>query len=188
VDKPAREDWDHLDHLGESADAYAAFRAFLGLPPPRRLEHVLAWYPALELSTIRHWSATFFWRDRALAYEKARQAELADEVDRQWGEEKKEIAARHVAVTRIGLELAHRELLKWLARSDASTLPVGRSMNEVIRLMKESIVNERLVRGDTTERVAVGEIDLSKLTDEQFEVYEKLIALAARGGSSDAER
>jgi hypothetical protein len=167
-------DWDHLDWLGESADQFAAFRAFLGLTPPRRIENVLAWLPQLEMGTLRQWSSRFHWRERVLAYEKHRQAELAAEVDALWGEEKTAIAARHVETLRMSLELARKELIKWLAQSDASKMPVSRSLHEVTRLLKEAIVGERLVRGDPTERVAIGETDLSRLTDEEFAQWEAL--------------
>jgi hypothetical protein len=52
--------------------------------------------------------------------------------------------------------------------------------------MKETIVVERLVRGDATERVAVGELDLTALSDEDFAEFERLTALARRGKEDDA--
>jgi len=63
ADDEARQPWDRREN--ENAKAYGAFRAYRDLGPTRRLADLVDYAPR----TVRYWSTTHDWVDRALAWD-----------------------------------------------------------------------------------------------------------------------
>lgn len=67
MDDDARDPWDRRP--GETSRSYAAFRRFRDLGPLRQLDMLVD--DSTKLGTVRNWSSTHDWRDRADAWDDA---------------------------------------------------------------------------------------------------------------------
>ena len=166
------------DNLGEPNDAYSAFRFYLALPEPRRVNMVATAFPNVTVQTLWRWSREWFWKERAAAWDRHLLAEVDAEVARQWALTKEQIAEQHLAAVRPLLAAVQLDASKYLRQVLESPTPVARKLGELTLALQRLVQVERLVRGDSTERIEHAGLDLSKLSDEDLRAAEALIAKA----------
>ena len=163
------------DALGEPADVYAAFRYFLACPNPRKLTSVAAAFPQVTLQTIRNWAARWYWKERAAAWDRHLFAELDSEIEKQWAETAKNVAAAHLAAVRPLLAAITLDADKYLRQALESPTPVARNIGQLTMALQRLVQIERLVRGESTERVEHTGFDLTKLSDDELRQAEDLL-------------
>jgi hypothetical protein len=74
----------------------------------------------------------------------------------------------HLASIRIGGHLIKTELAKYAVQSDTSSQPIA-TLDSLVAMLEKLVKLERLLNGESTANVSVrGQVDLSKLSDEQL--------------------
>jgi hypothetical protein len=154
----------------EPEDAWAAFQSYRDQGAPRSFTRLVG-----RTQKIYDWANTFAWRERVLAWDRhvdgLRQAEREEVL----AQNARDVAAQHMAILGSAKSLASRELAKLNKLSeDSGDMPGPFTLSQVTRLTDTAIKLDRLVRGESTEHVKTT-IDLSKLTDEELDQYEKLL-------------
>ena len=154
----------HMPQPFDTVESFAAFQAYLALPPPRRLSALAKLWPLPQLTA---WRESCGWVERAHAVDRGDRN--ASDVD-----------ARHLRLLGDAAELAQieiRKLLRQAETSPAQTIEV----RELARLVRDVVQLERLVSGQSTENVAVAEVDLSALSLDEIETLRALQAKAGVG-------
>jgi hypothetical protein len=167
----------------DTYDSYAAFIVYLDccerhIPGSRRLRCV-SQITHTPLSTIRTWSKADLWVERAtermLRVFGIRENAIEDE----YTKEGKKVAQEWLETVRLQKAVVDDQTEKLLSRCLEQGEGTHLRTIDLIRLSKETLHSERLLRGQATEIVGE-ELDLSKLTDEQLAAYEALTRLAKK--------
>ncbi len=164
---------------------WLAFQVYRDQNPPRSLRRALdllrrlhserSWY----IRTIEQWSADDAWVDRVHLYDRYLDRQRHEVVLDALAEDARDVANRHCQIARDAYEAAHSVVREWIARVDRGEKLEGWSPNEVRGMIKDMIMLERLVRGESTERVEHGvQINLSNLSPEELETLRTLEAKA----------
>ena len=120
-----------------------------------------------------------FWKDRALAWDAHLDRVRVDAAEAYAEETGRDVARRHLRPLQKALALAERELDKFLDASAGCEMPGLLTPRDVIRILVQGVKVERLIRGDTTEKVAVEEgPDLSALSVDELRALRDLQAKA----------
>lgn len=174
---PNWEPWQRQE--GEPDFAFAHFQSFLAIPNPRDLR---------ALSKIKGFPLTFgqldllawewFWIERARLWDshldEIRRSTIED-ITRQSAEQ---VAHRHLRALGAMQDLGLAEIGKLLQISKENDAPGVVSARDALRYLGTGIRLERLVRGETTEKIEQGP-DLSACTPEDLR---KLRELQAKAG------
>ncbi len=164
--------WEHQTDW-EERPRYAWFREFLTLDHPRRLI-LLARRPGCpwtwpELEDIARDDG---WRERAAAWDEHLERITQAEIERITAETAQQVATRHGRVWGRLMRVAESEVGKLERDSRNRETPVL-TPRELIRALDRGTHNERLIRGEATEQVAV-DLDWSKLSDQEQEMFRAL--------------
>lgn len=155
----------------DTDESWLAFVAYRDGRPPRRLRSVCC-APVLD---VQRWYIEHGWRERVSAYDAHLDTVMREERETVLRQKTQEIAAEHMAVLANARQICDLEISRILETTRNCKGPnVVMKTGELIKLMELVIKMERLVRDQTTENLGTG-IDLSKLTDEELEEYQRLL-------------
>jgi hypothetical protein len=141
------------------------------------------------LEQVRKWYHEHNWKERVAAYDAHLDEVMLKERDEVLRQATRDVSAEHMEMLASAREICQLELARiaTLTRDSRGANAVLKTP-ELIKLMHEVVKLDRLVRDQTTENVGSG-IDLSKLSEEELEIYAKLVekASAAQGNDSPSE-
>lgn len=144
---------------GEPVAAYNAFRYYLELRSPRRLNG-LSMSLSVNVNTIYDWAKRYSWVTRASAFD-CYFKELRDShLEALLKEQAEEIAKKHVEMLSDLREIVGIELSKHLAQI-RSTPRSMMSFSEIVRAGETVIKADRLIRDMSTEAVSVDMTNVS---------------------------
>lgn len=157
---------------------WRAFQRYRDQPLPRTIRGASEALGGYDVRTLEKWSSENAWPERCFELDRyldeQRIAATVDVLE----EDARTTAGFHVALLRDAQQAAASVVRGWLVRL-ASGLPLeGWSPNDVRGMIKDTITLERLVRGQATERVEHGVVDLSSLTLDEIETLRTLEAKA----------
>ena len=162
----------------EGVREYAAFRSYLDQQEPRSITRchdsqglrIPPWM-------AHHFMYTWDWRARVVAYDAHVNRVMEEEREMQAKYGASQLAARHMSVLKMALDIAEAEFAKLhaqtMAHPDYPTLRPG----VLLQLMERVVTLQRLVLGETTQKIEVTEeYDFSKLDlDEARTLRESLL-------------
>jgi len=156
----------------EPDDAWTAFRMYrdqMTGPGATRSYARLG----VRLETALAWMNKYQWKERCLAWDRHVDEIRQEEKTALLAQDAREVTASHMAMVATGKSLVSRELAKLDALSaKAGEAPGPFTLHALTRLAEVTVKLDRLVRGESTEKI---EVDLSKLTDEELSAYEKIL-------------
>lgn len=158
----------------ETDEQWLAFQAYRDSGPQRSIVRSAT----KATATISEWYRRFRWNERTLAYDRHLDTIVREERETLLAQQARDIAADHMALLADAKDFVAREVKKYADMSketDMPTLPV----NAVAKLLEATVKLDRLIRGESTEKVEESSIDLSKLSPEELE---QLAALYAKAG------
>ncbi len=152
----------------DTEDSWPIFLAYRDQTPPRRGVLSMLQTRRHDPIKIARWAREHFWRERAAEFDRhldeirirTREAALA--------QSSQEVAAEHMAILSRLRDVATQEAEKLLATVRESDGEVLRT-RDLIRLVEGVTKLDRLVRGESTERVDVEGPDLGGVSDEDLE-------------------
>ena len=155
----------------DTDESWQAFVEYRDMRIPRRLKSTTK----VPVADVYKLYKDHGWRDRVGAYDAHLDELIREEREAVLKQEAREIAAEHMSLLASARSICATE---W-ARIDTLTREsrganVNLKTSELIKLTELTVKMDRLVRDQTTVNVAAG-IDLSKLTDEELVIYEKLV-------------
>lgn len=171
-------------HPCDSDESWEAFRLFRDARPPRRLLRA----GAGPIGKLHKWYKENAWAERVAAFDM--------HLDHIWTKEREDtirLSARHVAAEHIqalttARRLLQRELDKWLIASEKVEAEGLLSMSEVNKLLDNVVKLDRLIRGESTEKVVTDQ-DLSMLNPEDLrklrDIRKKMNEKASGRGSGE---
>ncbi len=165
-EKPVQLIWERL--ATEDDHAWDAFKQFRDAVPPRRQRSVIGH----GTCPVSHWYNEHRWVERVDAYDRHMERVAQSEREAQLRQNAKDVSAEHMAMLQSARHVAQRELDKLresVVRGDGQMM----RPTEIIRLLETVVKLDRLVRGESTEAVEVGN-KAAKLTDEELEAIEKI--------------
>lgn len=169
----------------ESAQAFEAFQVYLNEAKRNKRETyiIIRARKGLEplkqrqnSGTIEAWSQEFNWKSRAIAYDN----HLADLALQKREDQVRQMVERHALIA----EQFQKKVIERLRTIDAAAL----QPNAIARWFETAVKVERLSRGEHTEKVKTDQnvksteldLDLSQLTDDEFEQLRKISERVAR--------
>ena len=164
---------------------WRAFVAYRDQQPPRTIRGVIealtgAGHPA-AVSRLEQWSTANAWPERCLEYDRHLDLVRVAATEALLAEDARTTAGFHIELLR-DAQMACRHIVKgWLDRIAAGEELDGWSAGEVRGMIKDTITLERLVRGQATERVEHGIVDLSALSTEEIET---ILVLQEKAGAA----
>lgn len=150
---------------GEEETAYAAFRYYLELTAPRRINSLYL-VQTVALPTLYTWAARYQWQRRAEAFD-AHFRQVRDEhLEALLKEDAKQIAQKHAELLADWRDIVGIELAKHLAQIK-STPRSMLSFAEIVRAGDMVIKADRLIRDLATDVVQLdmGEASLEQLKE-----------------------
>ena len=127
-----------------------------------------------DVRTLELWSSENAWPERAAAYDRHLDEQRVAAPVAILNEDARTTAAFHADLLRKAQTAAASVVNDWLERLARGERLDGWSPGDVRGLLKDTITLERLVRGQATERVEHGVLDLSALTIEEIETLRAL--------------
>lgn len=179
----AQKIWHRLP--GEDEKAFAAFQVYLTegnrnkretYAVMRRREGKAPLENRPKSGAIENWSQVFRWKERVLAHDD----HMANVATQKREDQVRQMVDRHALIA----EQFQKKVIERLRTIDASAL----QPNAVARWFETAVKVERLSRGEPTENVKTDQnvktteldLDLSQLTDEEFEQLRKISERVAR--------
>lgn len=163
---------------------WRAFLAYRELPLPRTVRGTRAALVAAghraHTSRLELWSTENAWPERAAEYDRHLDLARVRATEEILAEDARTTAAFHVQLLRDAQQACRHIVKGWLDRIAAGGVLDDWSAGEVRGMIKDTITLERLVRGQATERVEHGIVDLSNLSTEEIEV---LLVLQEKAGA-----
>ncbi len=156
-------------------EQWHAFRLYLMGAIPRQLHHVAS-KTTHTVSQLQSWAKSRGWFKRAEAFDNWIHQRFTDEVAVYVEQTAVATAERHLSPLRDGIELASQELKKLLKASQEQTMHGLIRPAELTRLLRECIKLERLITGESTERVEHGPIDLESLSVDELRALQTIQA------------
>lgn len=159
---------------------WRAFVVYREQPPPRTIRGVseILADPAsgkpFDVRTLEQWSSENAWPERCVAYDRHIDERRVEATMRILEEDARTAAAFHVDLLRKAQQAAASVVHDWLDRLARGERLDAWSPHEVRAMIKDCITLERLVRGQATERVEHGIVDLSALTIDEIETLRML--------------
>jgi len=153
----------------EDDESWKAFQSYRDQTPPRRMYHAAV----KRTSMVSQWYNNHAWAERAAAYDRHLDALRRQTREAILAETEKDRAARQLGQIKMVQDIIDHELAK-LWRDTKATEAFGTvKVNELNKLMANAITLERLIRGQSTENVAV-DVDLDNLTPEELRTMRAL--------------
>lgn len=161
---------------------WRAFVAYRDLDPPRSLAALARRLGMAHAGRLEAWCKSDGWRERCLEFDRHVDSKRVAVIVDALAEDARAVAAEHIGALRMAREAAMSVVAQWHERIAAGDVP-DMSPADVRGILKDTITLERLIRGESTERVdhRVG-FDLSKLTTGEIE---ELRALEEKAGADD---
>lgn len=159
---------------------WALFQDFLALRMPRNLRELARKGSPLTWSELEAAAMEDGWHLRAKAWDQHLDRLRQQTIEHEIQESAKEVAKRHAKAAKMAVELAARELTKYLSASREGDMPGLLQPRDVIRFLSLGIRSERLVIGEATDRVDTGP-DVSQLSVEELRELAKMQAKLAGG-------
>jgi hypothetical protein len=150
---------------GEPEDAFAAFVQFRDMRPPRKVVRPGSGQTA-PTSQLYRWFTQWDWKGRAAAYDVHIDVIVREEREAAIAEAARSVQAEHMFLLADLRSVVSVETSKLLALAKVGGFATVKP-SELARLADTVIKNDRLVRGETTEKVDTG-FDLSKLSVEEL--------------------
>lgn len=152
----------------EPDEAFRAFVYYRDMPLPRKVDA----YGAFPVAQMFRWHKQWAWTIRARAYDNHLSSFAVECKKAEIAKSSKTIAEEHIAILadmRVFLQLEVGKLLE-----QASALGGGAMVkpSELGRLLDITVKLDRLVRGESTEKVET--VDLSHMTDDELEAFNEL--------------
>lgn len=172
----------------DTDNRWRAFVAYRESPLPRsirRTSEILAdpmTGEPFDVRTLERWSSENAWPERVAEFDRYLDAQRVAATVAVLNEDARTTAAFHADLLRKAQHAAASVVNDWLERLARGERLDGWSPGDVRGLLKDTITLERLVRGQATERVEHGVLDLSALTIDEIET---LRALEAKAGVVD---
>ena len=159
---------------------WRCFQAYRDQPPPRTMQGASNALDGYDLRTLQRYGARDGWPDRCAALDRYLDEQRVSVIVDVLAEDARAVANRHAAIARDAITCAHSVVQDWLVRIASGEHLDGWSPGEVRGMLRDMIVLERLVRGETTERVDHGlsGVDLSRLSMSEIETLRLLEAKA----------
>lgn len=166
---------------------WSAFLAYRDQVPPRTIDGARE---AIEAVTGHLYTARLFelysreggWPDRCADFDAYIDSQRVQVMQDVLAEDARAVANRHASVARDAIEVAHSVVRQWLGTIADGGRVEGWNPGHVRGMLKDMIILERLVRGEATERVEHGLVDLSLLSVSELE---ELRGLEAKAGVRD---
>jgi hypothetical protein len=159
--------WDRQPYdTDESWEVFQAFRD----ARPRRALIVFLKGRRVDPIKVRDWMAAHYWAQRAALWDEHLDGVRQDTIRSLLEQRTEEISAEHMEITALGRSVVRREMEKLLSDVEAgahSTLRPG----DLIRLTEAIVKLDRLMRGESTEKVDT-HIDLSGASSEELAAME----------------
>ena len=163
--------WEQM--AGEPGKAFAAFKLYRDMIPPRRARSIVGYSTAI----VSQWYNDWKWPERVDAYDAHMERIALAEREAMLRQKSREVSAEHLAALQTARHTAQIELDKLLAtvkESDGQILKPG----ELIKLLETVVRFDRLVRGESTDTVEHKSEDLSRLSIDELrklrEIQQKL--------------
>lgn len=166
--------WERQDC--DTNESWPFFKAYRDSKGTRRLERVrlTGGNVAAPLHDLNRWFHDHRWAERVKAYDMALDAIVQEEKEAILRKSAKEMAADHLALVQDAHELASAELSKLIQASRENTMHGLLKPGELIKLIDAAVKLGRLVKGESTENVAVTDGDLDPLSPAEEAAYEAL--------------
>lgn len=177
--------WDRMDE--ESPYDYASFRVFLDMQPSERNLVKASEVLNQSYSAVTKKSMKYDWFRRAMEWDHRKQ-QVSDEVILSEVQKRTKEQLDTLKASRILGTLSITTHLDIEKQSKINKEPSSISARDAMNLVKESVLLERLITGNATERTEhmhgeeKASIDLSRLTPEEAE---KLLELMTKAGVWD---
>ncbi len=167
------EPWDFQGFAGglDTNDSWPAFRFYLTLPHPRRLQDVRTAYQ-ISSGTLSRWAKQGAWHARALLYDERVAAEREEVLAVVREKSNDDSAKEWLRLSELGKKVLETELLKMLNRAQENPFTTFKP-NELARLTEVINKVENLARGKPTE-IQESSMDLSSLSDAELAAWEEL--------------
>lgn len=181
---------------GESAKAFAAYKAYRDLGAGRTLKTAAAAFYGVEEATesqhtqLRRWSSRFDWRARVQAYEDWLEMHRLSAIEEHEASKAGELAQRHLALKEKLLENAElfaeqaNKMLQWPLSDQRVIRGEGENEGDTHIFMPAKWGKDTAARYQATvanylgaekELEDVGEYDFSDLTDEELAAYVEIV-------------
>lgn len=160
--------WEKQEY--ETAEEFKAFQFFRDQIPPRRQMPTTH----APLAELHRWSMRNHWKVRVTAMDAYLDKAMLEEKEAVFRQTSKEVAVEHMTILARSRNIVLRELNEMMTRA-----PGTLRMADLNKLIENTIKYDRLVRGEATEVVAT--VDLSRMTPEELDMYEKLTEKALSG-------
>lgn len=163
--------WDRQPE--ETEDEYTTFYGYLHQAPPRRLLHCTARMGTGRLYQV---AADWNWGVRVAAYDRHVHEIREQEREALLREDERSRTATHLSMLKGVQQVVQRELAK-LVRDTAKSEAFGTvRVSDLNKLLTQSVTLERLVRGESTENVAMVDVDITRLTVDELRELQRLQA------------
>ena len=157
---------------------WRGFKAYRDQVPPRTVR-AASEAVGRSYELLRVWAKQDAWRERCMAYDRFLDETRVTVITDVLSEDARVVANRHASIARDAIECAHSVVRGWIEKIAVGERLEGWTPNEVRSMLRDMITLERLVRGEATERVEVGVVDLGKLSIDELE---QLRALEGKAG------
>jgi len=162
----------------DTESRWRAFQAYRDQPPPRTVRGASEALGGQQKRTLEYWSTECMWPERCEELDRYLEAQRVAVVVDVLKEDARETAAEHIGQLREARDIAVAVVRQWAKKLERGETIEGWSPNDVRQMIRDTITLERLVRGEATERVEHGLVDLSKLSVDDMSELKRLEAKA----------
>lgn len=163
----------------DTDESWEVFRVYRDQAPPRRGVLVSIRGRAQDPVKVSRWYRSHFWKERARAFDLHLDSIRVEEQEDLHRQTAHEVAAAHMGILANSRDLVAREIEKLRATIIASEGEVIRPQT-LLRFAEMVIKLDRLIRGESTERIDTNGPDLSSVSSEDLERARALLT----GGAS----
>jgi hypothetical protein len=153
----------------DNEDSWAAFLEYRDQKPPRRLHKVRK-----NMEERQKWFFDNCWEIRVQAYDNYLDAAQIEAKRGILAQKTEEITAEHMSLLNDLREAATIAASKWLQMEKESDAPYILRVSDLTKLVDAVIKNDRLVRGETTDKTET-KIDLSDVPLENLRAARELL-------------
>lgn len=158
--------------LIDTNESWQAFVLYRDMPPPRKTRRVFG----PTVLNVAKWYSEHAWEKRVAAYDAHLDKIRREERERIMAQSARDVAVEHMALLADARDVVSHELSLLANQAREQRVAGFIKPGDLIKLAEMTMKFDRLVRGETTENVGTGELDLSKLSDDEFDRYQELVA------------
>ena len=163
----------------DTEESWPIFLVYRDQTPPRRGLLVTIKGRPVDPIKVSRWFREHYWEARCAEYDRHLDAIRIGEREALLRQSSAEVAAEHMGILAYGRDIIRREFEKLAATVHESAGEVVRP-RDLIRLAETVVKLDRLVRGESTEAVAVDGPDLSKLSDSDLAALSTILDQASK--------